>query len=96
MKTAKIYNDAQSMSDGIASEINMALKAGDGYSRAFYIPNKISRTFDFNTTVSDYRVILSWSGGSVQSIILAENVTGKFTRNTNLIKNINGKLYVNQ
>jgi hypothetical protein len=96
MNSAKIYNDAQTMDDQISSEINLALKAGDGYSRAFYIPNKISGSLDYNISVENYLVTLIWPGGFVQSTILTKNLTGNLTGGNNLIKNLNGKVYVNQ
>lgn len=96
MNSAKIYNDAQTISDQAASEINLALKVGDGYSRVFYTPNRISNAFDYNITANDYLVILSWSGGSTHSVILTKNLTGSLAKGQNLIKNLNGSIYVNQ
>lgn len=93
--STKNYNDAQSISDQIASEINMALRAGDGYSRAFYIPNKISNSLDYSVNIENYLVTLNWSGNYVQSVIMVKNVTGVLVKGENQIKN-NGTVYVNQ
>lgn len=95
MNSAKIFNDAQAMSDQMASEINMALKAGDGYTRVFYTPTKISNSLDYNLEIGNYRVKLGWSDTSVQSIILTKNVTGTPMKGQNLIRNLNGIIYVN-
>jgi hypothetical protein len=94
LNSAKIFNDAQAMSDQIASEINMALKAGDGYTRSFYIPTKVSNSLNYSLEIENYRVKLGWSTLSTQSIILTKNVTGNVTKGQNLIKN-NGTIYVN-
>jgi hypothetical protein len=96
MNAVKTYYDAQAICDQIASEINLALKANDGYSRYFFIPNKISNVLDYNITVSNYLVILQWSDGLIQSVIFTKNITGNLTKGQNLIKNINGIVYVNQ
>lgn len=92
----EIYNDAQSLCDQIASEINMALKAGDGYSRAFYMPSKFTDDLDYSVQIENYLVTLSWTSNRVQSVILTKNVTGAVINGQNLIKNSNGVIYVNQ
>lgn len=94
LSSAKIFNDAQALSDQVASEINIALKAGDGYTRAFYIPTKVSNSLDYSLKIENYRVKISWSDLSTQSIILTKNVTGTVIKGQNLIKN-NGTIYVN-
>jgi hypothetical protein len=95
MNSAKIYNDAQGICDQIAFEINMALRAGDGYSRNFYIPYKISDSVNYNISLNNYLVVINWTGGSTQSIILTNNITANFTKGQNLIKNLNGSIRVN-
>ncbi|MEM5878882.1 MAG: hypothetical protein QXU74_00085 [Candidatus Aenigmatarchaeota archaeon] len=93
---ARILKDAQTVSDQIASEINLALRAGSGYSRTFNVPNKISNAIDYNITVKDYLVILTWNGGSTQSIILTRNISGEILKGENLIRNLDGVIYANQ
>lgn len=95
LNSARILKDAQEISDQVASEINLALKVGDGYSRVFSLPNKISNSLDYEIKVENYRVIVSWKDGLTQSVILTENVTGQLNRGRNLIRNIGGKIYVN-
>jgi len=96
LTSTKIFNDAQAVSDQVASEINMALKAGDGYTRSFYIPTKVSNSLDYSLEIENYRVKLSWSDLSTQSIILTKNVTGNVTKGPNLIKNLDGIINVTQ
>ena len=95
MNSAKIYNDAQGICDQIAFEINMALRAGNGYSRNFHIPYKISDSVNYNISLGNYLVIVNWAGSSTQSIILTNNITANFTKGQNLIKNLNGSIRVN-
>jgi hypothetical protein len=96
INSAKNYNDAQTISDQISSEINLALQVGSGYSRSFYVPEKISNSIDYNVTVSNYATVLGWNGGYVTSTILAENISGNLIKGQNTIKNLNGTIYVNQ
>ena len=95
LTSAKILKDAQAISDQVASEINLALRAGNGYSRIFFIPAKLYGSIDYTISVKDYFVVLSWKGGSTQSMILTKNITGELIKGRNSIKNINGVIYVN-
>ena len=95
--SARNYNDAQEISDQASSEINLALKIGDGYSRMFYIPNKISNSIEnFTISVSNYAVVLEWPGGFVTSPILTKNITGNLEKGQNIIRNLDGVIYVSQ
>jgi len=96
LNSARILKDAQSISDQIASEINLALKVGDGYSRIFYLPKKISDSLDYEVSVEDYRVVVKWKDGSTQSVILTKNITGQILKGKNFIRNVEGIIYVNQ
>ncbi|MEM5773349.1 MAG: hypothetical protein QXL86_03980 [Candidatus Aenigmatarchaeota archaeon] len=96
MNSVKIFKEAQTISDQVASEINFALKAGDGYSRIFFLQPKISNSIDYTIKIENYRVIVSWDGGSVQSAILTKNVSGNFLNGRNMIRNSEGMIYVNQ
>jgi hypothetical protein len=91
----QIYSEANKISQSIASEINLALKAGDGYSRIFYIPEKILNAIDFEINVENYRVYVYLNGDSTQSIIYTKNINGTLKKGENWIRNVNGEIYVN-
>ena len=91
----RIYSEANKISENIASEINLALKAGDGYSRVFYIPGKILDSIDFDIKVSNFRVYVYWDNNFSQSVIYTKEVIGTFKNGENWIRNINGEIYVN-
>jgi hypothetical protein len=91
----QIYSEANKISQSIANEINLALKAGDGYSRIFYIPEKILSSIDFEINVTSYRVYVYWNGGSTQSVIYTKNIIGSLKKGENWIRNVNGEIYVN-
>jgi hypothetical protein len=96
INAAKDYNNAQGISDQISSEINLALRIGDGYSRSFYVPGSISNSIDYNITVNDYTVVLNWNNGYVTSTVLAKNISGNLNKGQNIIRNLDGIIYVNQ
>ena len=96
IQTAKIMKEAQAISDQVASEINLALKAGDGYSRVFTLQDKILNAIDYTITIEKYSVKVSWDRGSTRSVILTESVNGNFLKGKNLIRNSGGMIYVNQ
>jgi hypothetical protein len=94
--STRVFREAQAVSDQIASEVNLALKVGDGYSRSFFLPAKILNTIDYNITLKNYYVIVAWNGNSVEATILTKNVTGEFLKGKNMIRNSGGVIYVNQ
>jgi hypothetical protein len=96
MASTGINIDAQSISDQIASEINLGIKAGDGYSRTFNLPYAVSNAFNYTVSVDNYLVILRWSNSSVQSTILTKSINGTILKGQNIIRNLNGNMYVNQ
>ncbi len=91
----QVYEDARKISEAIASEINLALKAGNGYSRIFLIPEKILNSIDYNVSVSDYRVKVYWKDGEAQSVIYTKEIVGYLKKGENWIRNVDGEIYVN-
>ena len=90
----KVYQDAQKAVDEIAFEINVALKAGNGYSRNFYVSKSLYGISNFTVEVKDYTVKLKWNKGEVSSNIMTRNITGTVKPGGNLIKNVEGEIYV--
>jgi hypothetical protein len=93
----KVENSAQSVCDTAATEINMAARAGGGFSRQFFLPTLVSDTYDYNLTVRSYVVYLNWTGGRtpVESIVVVSNLTGNLLKGRNMIRNVNGAILVN-
>lgn len=85
--------EARKLSDRIAFEINTALKAGNGYSRNFYVEDSFAGISDFDILVNSYSVVIKWSQGSASSQILTENITGSIKKGWNFIQNKNGEIF---
>jgi Flp pilus assembly protein TadG len=97
LTSAKIDNDAQAISDMAAIELNLAVRAGSGYSRMFHLPTKVSESYDYNLTVTPYVLYLNWTEGNApaESVLLVYNITGNLKTGENMIRNENGIIYVN-
>jgi hypothetical protein len=66
----------------IASEINFAAKAGDGYSRNASIPVRAG-TIEYNASIKQGFIYLNWTRGGNERIVLAPIATANVTT-TNL------------
>jgi len=94
MITLSSDTEAKKLSDRIAFEINTALKAGNGYSREFYVEKSFAGISDFDILVSTYSISIKWSQGSVSSQMLTENIIGNVKKGRNFIENKNGEIHV--
>ena len=90
----RIENSARKLCDKIASEINLAIKLGDGYRRKFFVDYSFEGITSFNISVSDYLVSVEWYGGRVTSSILTQNISGEVKKGWNIIENNKGEIYV--
>jgi len=90
----KIFNELKNTAELIASEINLAVKAGDGYSHTFYL-QKPKYVSSLSLQIDNYLVKLRAENLEVLESILAKNVSGNFKFNSfNQIKNFGGRIYV--
>jgi hypothetical protein len=90
----KSYQEAQNLVNDIAFEINLALKAGDGYSRKFYVSKEVYGISNFTIEVRDYQVKLKWDKGEVSANIFTRNITGTIKAGENVVRNVKGEIYV--
>jgi hypothetical protein len=92
----KTNNEAKKLCDGIAFEINSAVRTGNGYKRKFYVEKDFFGVSDFDISVGNYTVYIDWSKNSVSSSIVTENITGIVDKGSNFIENRDGEIYVTQ
>lgn len=90
----KSRQEAIDLCDRIAFEINSAIKAGDGYTRKFYVEKNLFGVSDFNISIEGYAVVIDWNGKSSICNIITSDVNGNLKKGWNLIKNVNGSIYV--
>ncbi|MFH7880592.1 MAG: hypothetical protein QXI09_01120 [Candidatus Aenigmatarchaeota archaeon] len=91
----KILYEAKIIADSIAKEIDIAANIGNGYSRVFYVKNKILGYIDYDIIYSPYTVIIKWNNNYVESVTSVKEIVGKIEKGKNVIKNIDGVIYVN-
>jgi|GEM_PF-6681120 hypothetical protein len=90
----KIFIELKNTAETIASEINLAVKVGDGYSHTFYL-KKPKYVGDLSLQIDNYLVKLKTEDLEVLESILTKNITGNFKFDSfNQIKNLGGKIYV--
>ncbi|MEW6329209.1 MAG: hypothetical protein AB1468_03775 [Candidatus Micrarchaeota archaeon] len=87
--------EAKSLCGTVASQINMAVIAGEGYVREFYLKETFSWGAAYTVNTSEYYVYVYWGDGeSVICSTLAQNATGAIINGRNLIRNSGGVISV--
>ena len=76
-------------------EIELASSSTNGYERIFTIPEKITNT-DYNITlVENYIYIQSYDQKNSLALPV-KNVTGQIQKGNNLIRKLNGEVFLNE
>ena len=84
--------EVEDLAKTLSSEINLAVKAGSGYEREFFL---IKPSVNFTLKIENYFVEVKYKDHAFEEPIMVNNVTGHFKFNKiNKIKNINEKIYV--
>ena len=79
----------------IQQEIALASESSSGYSRQFDLPLKISGV-DYSADILEGNVIYVYTADGLHALSLpVANVTGSVVIGSNLIKNIDGSVYLN-
>lgn len=90
----KVYASAKEICRAISSEINTAVKIGNGYEREFFIDEKLFGNLDYSVEIKDYSVKVKWENKFVSCNCLASSVNGNIKPGKNLIRNEGGEIYV--
>ena len=91
----KMDVEADELAEKIAFEINSAVIAGDGYERKFFLEEKIGGYSSYTVETGDYYILVDWDGRSKIASINTKSVNGTIGEKWNLIRNVNGVIYVN-
>jgi len=81
------------MSLKLQKEIGLAAYAEDGYERSFTLPDELDNVVDYLMRIRNNTLTIN-SSKSVFSVAIV-NSTGDFTKGTNKIEKINGRIYIN-
>ncbi|MBD3155264.1 MAG: hypothetical protein GF368_01250 [Candidatus Aenigmarchaeota archaeon] len=95
LSNLKMEVESQEIADKVSFEINSAVIAGNGYERNFYLEEKIGGFSNYTVEIGDYYVLIDWDGRSKISKASTKSINGTIEKGWNLIRNINGGIYVN-
>ncbi len=90
----RVYSSAMEVCKKVSSEINRAIKIGDGYERDFSLEEKLFGGIDYSVEIKNYSVIVRFDDKFASCSTLAESINGEIKKGKNVIKNENGEIYV--
>lgn len=89
----KVYFSAREICRKLSSEINTAVKIGNGYKREFFMEEKLFGDLDYSIDVKDYSIKIEWDNKYFSCSTLVESVNGKIKKGKNVLENKNGEIY---
>lgn len=90
-RNQEIFNLAKS----VQQEIDLATVSSDGYQRTFTLPNKIINA-DYNATLTDNFVYIYTLDNRHALSLPVKNLSGQIQKGNNIIRKINGSVFLNQ
>lgn len=94
-KFEELNRDVKELADGLTSEINLASRFGDGYSRTIYLPHDI-KGLSYNITIINDRDLLIQSNRAKHLYFFNNDIYGNFTKGYNNITVLANIVYINQ
>jgi hypothetical protein len=88
----KLNRQAQDIVDGAAFEINSAIRAGDGYSRRFYVEENFA--YNYTLTLEGNYMVINWNGKTNVAESLVDSINGNIDKGWNIIRNTEGVIYI--
>lgn len=93
------FLDAQKVTQSVADNINMMSRNGDGYYRYFSIPKYLQGYTDYNLSVADNFLEITYAGETWSAGLLTSNVSiirmRKGDNETNCVSNAGGEIIIN-
>ncbi|MGC8812375.1 MAG: hypothetical protein ACP5O8_02200 [Candidatus Aenigmatarchaeota archaeon] len=83
--------ELERIGDEAANQVNLAHLSGDGFSKEYYLPEKVAG-FYYNITIYGNILRINTSKTSYTVALITSNVTGNFSVGRNLIRNIKGEV----
>ncbi len=90
----KVYSSAKEVCEKVSSEINIAVRIGDGYRRIFYVDEVLFGNLEYSIEVENFTVKIIWDNKVFSCNILTESINGVIKKGQNLIRNEGGEIYV--
>jgi hypothetical protein len=83
------------VADTIVDEINLAHSSSDGYYREFVVSGNVLNGAEYNIYSAGDIIYVSTTDNSSSLAVPVANYTGSIKIGTNLIRKVNGSVYVN-
>src|SRR3989344_9466091 len=80
--------------ESIRQEIVLAHEASDGYERSFLLPETINKRY-YDMEIEGSWIIMKSDDERVSLALSVLNVTGDLQMGTNIIRNVNGEVFLN-
>lgn len=96
LRQERIGMDSKAVAETVASEINIALSVGNGYSHSFYLPDTLFGEVNYTIYIESnaQRVVIDWEDRSTFLPILTASVTGDPKKGYNKIINQGGVITI--
>ena len=90
-RNQEVFNLAKS----VQQEIDLAAISSDGYQRTFTLPSRIIKA-DYNVTLIDNFVYIKTLDNRHALSLPVKNLSGQIQKGNNIIRKINGTVFLNQ
>jgi|SRR3989344_5796073 len=80
--------------ESIQQEIALAHETSDGYERSFLLPETVNQR-DYTVEIEGSWIIMKSDDERVSLALSVLNVTGDLQMGTNIIRNVNGEVFLN-
>ncbi len=87
------YNKAEILCKYLQDEINLALKAGDGYRRSFFLPLSLEGS-NYEIILDNYTLYIKWGNYQTSCFVPIESINGKIKKGWNKIKVLKNEIYI--
>lgn len=85
--------EAEIVLNNIDAKLATVLMEGRGFKMNLTLPERIAG-FDYTVRIDDHIILLNLSGKIYVKTTITENVTGKLKKGKNVVKNINGTIFI--
>lgn len=89
------HKAAEDIAKNIQTELQLALEASDGYERTFSLPLNVYGENYTARIVENNNVFVSLDNGKYSLLLPTPFVQGDLVRPSNVVKKINGSIYLN-
>ncbi|MBI5061047.1 MAG: hypothetical protein HZB67_01935 [Candidatus Aenigmarchaeota archaeon] len=92
----RLATDAKSTLKEVATEIDIAVEVGSGYSHIFTMPDKILGSNDYSVNINkQYQIIyIEWTDKNYSLSMISSNINGSVSKGANRISNIGGLVII--